>query len=130
MKERIMKDSAVDALRMFYLGMVAGSKVKDEIELDANNLGMFGDLSGIAISLAAGHDASKVMAMLSGHVGFTLASDEEIEDSVLSAIKTDAILRSIRAISSRVNNHGEGTLDGDSMRMLHKLLSEHLEQAE
>lgn len=130
MKERMMKDKDLDTLRIFYLGIVAGSHMKEEIELDANGLAIFGDYAGLAGLLATDNETKAIQALAS--IVNTTMPEGDIDEATLALIKNDCLLRGIAKISRHVVNHGgsELTVNTDDMRTLHKLLSEYLEQSE
>lgn len=129
---KLLKCENLKNLQMFYLGMVAGSQLKNQIDFDDDNASAdfsnYQDVLTVARAVASEEDVQIVTAIAS-------ATDSVIRsgspsDSILTAIRKNKLLEAISNTAARVNQHGNHALDDASIKSLQKLLKDYLEPSE
>lgn len=129
---KLLKRENLKSLQLFYLGMVAGSQLKSQIDFDDDdasvNFANYQDILSVARAVAS-EDDNQIIASVSLCTDSIIPSGS-LHQSILTAIRRDRILESISNTSARVNQHGNGSLDDASIKALHKLLKEYLESPE
>lgn len=129
---KLLRREDIKSLQMFYLGMVAGSQLKNQIEFDdesaSADFGNYQDILAVARAVASEDDSQIVLAVASATESVMRSGSPH--ESIMSAIRRNRILESISNTAARVNQHGNGSLDDTSIKALQKLLKEYLEPSE